>query len=186
MADQGRRGQVLDAAVVLFDARGYSNTTMETVAEAVGIRAPSLYNHFSSKQELLGQLVLAGMEDLLAAYDRALATSSDPLEQLHEAMRVQVLFHCHKAVGIRVHSREIMNLAEQDRAALVRMKRDYVTTWEKLLRSVGSPDATIRAHALLDMGAGVAWWFNESGELSADALAQRYARIAVATATADG
>lgn len=44
--------RVLDAAEELFAARGYQSTSLGDVAERVGIRAPSLYNHFRNKEAL--------------------------------------------------------------------------------------------------------------------------------------
>jgi AcrR family transcriptional regulator len=43
---------ILDAAEALFAERGYVGTTMRTVAKAVGLKDPSLYNHFGSKDAL--------------------------------------------------------------------------------------------------------------------------------------
>lgn len=53
----GRKGEltaerILDAAEVLFSERGYAGTTLRDVAASVGIRIPSLYNHFTSKDSL--------------------------------------------------------------------------------------------------------------------------------------
>jgi len=52
-----RKGQrtaqrILDAAEALFAERGYAGTTLRDVAESVGLRTPSLYNHFPSKESL--------------------------------------------------------------------------------------------------------------------------------------
>ncbi|MEH6552142.1 MAG: TetR/AcrR family transcriptional regulator [Pseudomonadales bacterium] len=44
--------RVLDAAEDLFAAKGFEATSMGEVAEAVGIKAPSLYNHFRNKEAL--------------------------------------------------------------------------------------------------------------------------------------
>jgi len=41
------------AAVRLFSERGYDKVSMRCIAAEVGIRAPSIYNHFGSKEELL-------------------------------------------------------------------------------------------------------------------------------------
>ena len=67
MANQRRRDQIAAAALDLFDQRGYHATGMEDIAKAVGMRASSLYNHFSSKQELLAEVTITAMEDLLRA-----------------------------------------------------------------------------------------------------------------------
>lgn len=71
VAANGTAGKILDAAEALFAARGYSATSLGEVADRVGIRPPSLYNHFRNK-EALYQAVL----------ERLLETFSAPLEEL--------------------------------------------------------------------------------------------------------
>ena len=72
-ADQSRStpDRILDAAEDLFAEKGYSATSLGDVADRVGIRSPSLYNHFRNK-EALYQAVL----------DRLLQDFSMPLEEL--------------------------------------------------------------------------------------------------------
>ena len=49
----GRRQAILDAATRLFSSRGYADTGIDDIGEAVGITGPAVYRHFTSKQELL-------------------------------------------------------------------------------------------------------------------------------------
>ena len=48
--------KILDAAVLLFSARGYARVSMRDIAREVGIKAASIYNHFSSKSDILKSL----------------------------------------------------------------------------------------------------------------------------------
>jgi TetR/AcrR family transcriptional regulator len=63
--------KILDAAEDLFAKKGYSATSLGDVADEVGIRSPSLYNHFRNK-EALYQAVL----------DRLMDSFAIPLEEL--------------------------------------------------------------------------------------------------------
>ena len=44
------RDKILDEALTLFAENGYDGTSVEEIAEKVGIKAPSLYNHFKGKR----------------------------------------------------------------------------------------------------------------------------------------
>ncbi|MBW2725482.1 MAG: TetR/AcrR family transcriptional regulator [Deltaproteobacteria bacterium] len=59
--------RILDAAENLFASRGYAGTTLRDVAEAVGLRTPSLYNHFESKDALYEAVLERGISPVLKA-----------------------------------------------------------------------------------------------------------------------
>ncbi|GGR59345.1 TetR/AcrR family transcriptional regulator [Streptomyces aurantiogriseus] len=54
------------AALSLFAERGYRATTMSDIGAAFGIRGPSPYRHVSSKQALLGEIMIETMRALIA------------------------------------------------------------------------------------------------------------------------
>jgi AcrR family transcriptional regulator len=52
------RERIFEAALDLFGTRGFEQTTMRDIAQAVGIKAPSLYKHFASKQQIFDALLV--------------------------------------------------------------------------------------------------------------------------------
>ena len=46
------RDRILEEALRLFSEKGYDGTSVESIAEAVGIKAPSLYKHFKGKEDI--------------------------------------------------------------------------------------------------------------------------------------
>lgn len=60
-----RRKRILNAAREFVARVGYDNVTMKGLAEAAGVTAPTLYNTFGSKDELLYEAVLEHYEQLL-------------------------------------------------------------------------------------------------------------------------
>jgi len=59
--------RILDAAEALFAERGYAATTLRDVAAAVGVRNPSLYNHFPSKEALYAAVLERGISPVFEA-----------------------------------------------------------------------------------------------------------------------
>lgn len=57
MKQKDTRQKILDKALELFSARGYDPVSVGEIAKAVGIKAPSLYNHFPSKQAIFDAIV---------------------------------------------------------------------------------------------------------------------------------
>jgi AcrR family transcriptional regulator len=64
--------QILDAAETCFARRGYAGTSLRDVADIVGIRIPSLYNHFPNKESLYAAVLERGMAPLLDALATAI------------------------------------------------------------------------------------------------------------------
>lgn len=57
MKQEDTRQKILDKALELFSTRGYDSVSVGEIANAVGIKAPSLYNHFSGKQAIFDAIV---------------------------------------------------------------------------------------------------------------------------------
>ena len=57
MKQEDTKKRILDKALELFSAKGYDSVSVGEIAKAVGIKAPSLYNHFPSKQAIFDTIV---------------------------------------------------------------------------------------------------------------------------------
>jgi TetR/AcrR family transcriptional regulator len=79
--------RILDAAEAQFAERGFAGTTLRHVATAVGIRTPSLYNHFASKDALYAAVLERGIRPVLMALTAARLGESDPARLGAELMR---------------------------------------------------------------------------------------------------
>lgn len=181
MANQRRRDQIAAAALDLFDQRGYHATGMQDIAQAVGMRASSLYNHFSSKQELLSEVTIATMEDLLRANATGLVGFTDPRERLVETMKVHVIFHATHARRVRVVNNELNNLEQPHKSVVLQLRRDYVARWMSVVNegNFHAENLKIACWALIDMGIGVAQWFSPKGAYSAEELGAMYGQFAL-------
>jgi len=88
-----RESAILDATTSVLSTKGYDLMTMDDVAGAVGISKPSLYKHFKSKEELVGEAMirlLDGAIDQIAALDSGLSPVQKLSALLEWALRVRL------------------------------------------------------------------------------------------------
>jgi len=79
------RDTAIDAACALIEAEGIDHLSLTRLAARLGIKAPSLYHHFSGKAELLGGVSLRTSAGLVAAIQQAV--DSAPPDDLHARFR---------------------------------------------------------------------------------------------------
>lgn len=83
-----RREAILILSAELFANNSYSDVSLRDIAKGLGIKAPSIYNHFGSKEEILNELLdrydqrLIEFEENLLQYDPSLS----PFEQLQRVL----------------------------------------------------------------------------------------------------
>ncbi|AFR27126.1 TetR/AcrR family transcriptional regulator [Arthrobacter sp. Rue61a] len=85
------RDEILDAAAELFTGQGFANTSTRAIADAVGIRQSSLYHHFSTKDEILGEL-LGGTVSTSLDFARAIRQHSADAVSAAARLHAVVLF----------------------------------------------------------------------------------------------
>ena len=61
--------KILDVALTLFSEKGYGNVYVGQIAEGVGIKAPSLYKHYKSKQDIFEAI----LEEMRNRYNKEAA-----------------------------------------------------------------------------------------------------------------
>jgi AcrR family transcriptional regulator len=187
----GRSLDVREAALSLFAERGYHGTTMNDIAGELGMRAPSLYNHVPSKQEILRDIMVETQAALLEEFDRAVAGAQRPEQRLEHAIEAFVLHHLRHRREALVGNREVSSLEEPARTQVLDGRRRHVRSIRALIDEgreasvfdVGDP--TVAAFTMLEMSVATARWFRDDGPLSAEEVARQYGEFALRIAGAD-
>lgn len=173
------------AALVLFRDRGFHGTSIRELGQAVDMESASLYYHFPSKQAMLAELFHQTMDAMLDGAEQAMSGETGAEARLRAAVLFHVRFHItHQDEAFVSHS-ELRALVEPNRGAVI-AKRDR---YEALLRDLiqagcregvfAVDDLGVVSTALLMMCSGVSDWFGPNGRLSADAVAEQYAELAL-------
>lgn len=78
------RQRILVEASALFRRQGYQATSTRQIANAVGIRQPSLFHHFVSKQAILDELFSLSLDNAVVVAARAARASGSPARRLYD------------------------------------------------------------------------------------------------------
>lgn len=180
------REAILSAALESFHRHGYHGTSIRDIAKLADMTAPSLYHHFAGKQEILRTVMQSIMQGALATTKEALLRARPGAEgQLDALMRAWVVFHAHRQKEAAVGASELDSLDTMGRAVVVALRDEQ----EGMFRSVvlrgaengefATPFPAEAARAIVTMGVAVATWYRPGGGVSADAIAEKYAHLAL-------
>lgn len=117
--------RILSEATRQFAARGFDATSVQAIAEAVGIRKPSVLYHFPSKDDLRRSV----LEHLLARWGevlpKVLLAAASGQEQFDAVLREAVAFFVSDRDRARLLMREVLDRPEEMRALI----REHVRPW---------------------------------------------------------
>jgi AcrR family transcriptional regulator len=171
--------------VRLMRERGYEAMTMRDLADAVGIRAPSLYKHVASKQELLADILLGLIREMSSGLDAALAAApGDPLARLDAFVRFHVAFHIENRDATFVCFGEYRSLEPGPRRAFVDLRDGYQARVEALIAAGCAagifrvPDLKVATYGLIAMLTDVHRWYRDTGPHSRPVLIGHFAQLA--------
>ncbi|MDA8343122.1 MAG: TetR/AcrR family transcriptional regulator [Actinomycetota bacterium] len=189
-SDPARR--LLGAADDLFYRQGAAATTVREITGACGLTPGALYNHFTSKEDLLYDLVVGRhrlLDDVVVA--ELTSVGDDPVDRLTAVVRVYVEVHVHARQGSRVANREYPNLTGPRLAEVVAIRRRLRDRVMDILAAgaaqgrfdicggTGRASVMVAAATILDMCIHATEWLHEGGPLSMPELQERYVAMAL-------
>ncbi|PNQ73842.1 TetR/AcrR family transcriptional regulator [Hanstruepera neustonica] len=116
MRQETRREEIINTAAKLFKEKGYSAVTMRDLAAEMGIKAASLYNHISSKQEILKEIIISLAENFTKGMQNIKQANISNIDKLEKVVQLHVDITANNTYGMASLNNDWMHLEE---------KRDY-------------------------------------------------------------
>jgi AcrR family transcriptional regulator len=126
-AGRDTKSQIEKAALELFSTQGYEKTSLREIAERVGITKASLYYHYSSKQDLLQNIVGTFFDEILEVLSGVSAVDWSPAkerEQLSAYLDV-VLRHRHTGPALLRDLGAVLAAYEESLDHLIELAREF-------------------------------------------------------------
>ncbi|PJE06001.1 TetR/AcrR family transcriptional regulator [Mycobacterium sp.] len=162
--------RILDAAANVLSVKGYAGTRLSDVAEFAELQAPAIYYYFSSRDELIEEVMYAGIADM-RVHLRAALDELDPTTPALEKILVAVEAHLRHELELSHYTTASIRNAGQIpgrlRARQHEEERAYGAIWRELFDNASSngelrPELDVRLAQLLVVGAlnWAAEWFD--------------------------
>lgn len=172
------------AALRLFRERGYHATSMQDIAEAVGLYKGSLYHYIGGKEDLLAQVLDRGMGQLLRRIETIVAdTALDPAEQLRRTIRAHVCAVAENRDALTVYLNEWRAFEGETMTAVREQRQRYAELVTSIVErgtaaGVFRPtDLGTTTLAILGMCNWLSQWYRPDGRLAPDAIADQFADL---------
>lgn len=178
-------------ATRLIALHGFEGMNLRMLADAVGLKAGSFYNHIESKESLLHTLLADTMQQLMAGLDAALAPAQGPADALRRFVAFHIEFHAERRDEVFIGNAELRSLSDEHRADIVARRDAYEQRLGTILRAgqrageFAPGDVRLAARALIALLSGVCTWYRPDGRLGVKALVRQYTRMAFGCVGAD-
>jgi AcrR family transcriptional regulator len=120
------RDQILAQTTKLFAHKGFDGTTLQEIADAVGIRKPSLLYHFSSKAELRQCVIENMLSHWNEVVPRLLRAAHSGQEQFDSLVRELLAFFAEDSDRALLMVREVLDRPEELTPLLMERVRPWV------------------------------------------------------------
>jgi AcrR family transcriptional regulator len=130
---QGRKEQILNAAARLFRKKGFAATTVRMIASEMKMEAASLYNHISSKQEILKELLFLVAGKFTLGMDEINSGPFSPLEKLEKLVLLHIRLALEQPDAVALILGEWIHLEEPDLQDFIRLRTDYESRFKRII-----------------------------------------------------
>jgi TetR/AcrR family transcriptional regulator, cholesterol catabolism regulator len=175
---------IVSTAAELFAGWGFGATSLDDIAERLGVTKGALYYHIKNKEEILRLIYLMA----LAASEEPLARIADgnlpPTEKLRRAIVHHVAVAADRSPAMIVFYREQPHLTGPFAKEIVLRKKAYETYFQRIIMEGQAAgvfnvdiDPKIAAFGILGMCNWLSQWYRADGPLTSQQIAAMFARM---------
>lgn len=185
---ESTRERILQSAAEVLAEHGYAGSTLNDIADRAGTKAGSLYYYFTSREDLIREIMTRGITETLehvTAAVETLAETATSQERLSAAIRAHVRYLLIENNIARASIRTLGQAPPEVEGPAIELHREYGRYLGALIKAAtadGFLDPSIDSRVLRLLIVGAAnWstaWYRPGGEASVDDIADLAARIA--------
>ena len=187
---RNRDVDVIDAAVEVFYAKGYSAASIQDVADLVGVLKGSLYHYISSKEELLFRIFEGSHEQAMQLMNDITQRDLPPKQRLDAYLNEIVHWYLSNVERVSLYFNEWRYLTGDYADAVRKHRKVFADFVRDILEEASDelrPGVDLRLATVYILGAinYIPLWYRKTGPYSAARVAQEFSSMSLHLAFAD-
>jgi AcrR family transcriptional regulator len=154
---QGKKRQIIEAAIICFSEKGYRGTSIQDIADTLGIAKGSMYFYFKSKEDLLQSICKHYMETIVKQAQTIAGSSLEPREKLIQIITLSYKQYEQNKGFIMILMQERFDLNEEIHELIIKVRRTGLFVSRSIIcelyGSEAEPyacDAAVMFHSFID------------------------------------
>ena len=186
-----RRAEICRTAARIFRQRGFDATSVSDIARALKMTKAGLYHYFTSKEELLLEIMMFGLDQVRDEVIVPARAIRDPEQRLRQIVirHARITTRADGAVSQLDELRALPPVAQKKVRELQRKYFDLVRDTLRELKAEGrlrDVDVTVAAFSTIGMILWMPRWFRQGGRLGNEQVADEIASMTLAGVLAPG
>lgn len=183
MAATNKQAEIEAAAIRLFQQKGYHATSMQDIADAVGLQKGSLYHYISSKDDLLVSIMHAALSQYNSRLAEIKAMDLPVRQRLELAVRAHLRGIADNLGMLTIFLRESYALNEEQQRIIGAESSRYNAMFEELFQAgvdsgeIRSLDPKLATRTMLGACNWFYRWYDPEGRRSIDELSDFFANL---------
>ena len=128
-----RKLEIITIAAQLFKEKGYSAVTMRDIAQAMNIKAASLYNHIKSKQEILVLIIIEIAEEFTHVMNDIVTSKTTVVNKIERVIQLHITITLRNADALACLNNDWMHLTDDELKYFVKMREEYEENFRKII-----------------------------------------------------
>lgn len=130
-----RKSEIISISAKLFKEKGYSAVTMRDIAQALDIKAASLYNHIKSKQEILVLIIIEIAEEFTNKMNEIVNSGETSIQKLEKIIELHVDITIRNPNELASLNNDWMHLENENLKHFQKMREDYEQNFRKIVKT---------------------------------------------------
>lgn len=184
MKTETRKDEIIRTAAKLFKEKGYSAVTMRDLASEMGMKAASLYNHISSKQEILKEIIISLAEEFTNGMKNIKHSNLTNIEKLQKIVALHVNITSKNTYKMASLNNDWMHLEEKLEYYL-NLRTNYENDFRDIIlqgvknNEIIDENADVMLFSMLSTLRSLYLWIPKKEDLEPESLSKQLSQVLI-------